>query len=55
MQQNRHDADYDPEATFLRNEVMDFINQIEEVIINFDNVPSIDRRAFAVYVLFRLR
>lgn len=55
MQQQRHNADYDPEATFQRNEVIDFIDETEEVITAFNNVPNIERRAFAVYVLFRLR
>ena len=55
MQQERHDADYDPEAAFQRNEGIDLIDETEEVITDLDGVPNRDRRAFSVYVLFRLR
>ena len=55
MQQQRHSADYDPEAAFQRNEVIDLIDQTESVITDFNGVAPRERRAFAVYVLFRLR
>ena len=55
MQRYRHLADYAPEATFEREEVLQLINETEQYISDFDAVPSIDRRAFAVYVLFRNR
>ena len=55
MQQKRHFADYDPETAFRRNEVIHLIDQTESVIAAFNAVPNIDKRAFAVYVLFRLR
>ena len=55
MQQYRHFADYAPEARFERDEVLQLIDQTEQSLSDFDDVPSIDRRAFAVYVLFRSR
>ena len=55
MQQRRHFADYDPETSFLREEVMQMIDETESVITTFNAVPNADKRAFAVYVLFRLR
>lgn len=51
----RHSADYDPAATYNRFEVLKIIEEIERVIPEFDAVPAIDRRAFAVYALFRTR
>ena len=55
IQQERHGADYDPEATFYRDEVLQLIEEAENAITQFDGVPSIDQRAFAVFVLFRSR
>ena len=55
MQQQRHEADYDPGAAFCRDEVLQLIDGVENAITQFDGVPSIDRRAFAVFVLFRSR
>lgn len=54
MQVQRHDADYNPGATFTRREVRRFINETEWHIARFESVPEQARRAFAVYVLFRL-
>lgn len=51
----RHNADYDPYATYSRFAVLQVIDGIERVIPEFDAVPAIDRRAFAVYALFRTR
>ena len=55
MQQERHLADYAPDATFLKSIVIARINDAEQVIRRFAVVPSKDRRAFAVYVLLPLR
>ena len=54
-QRRRHSADYNPAETYNRFEVLKFIEEIERVIPEFDAVPAIDRRAFAVYALFRTR
>ena len=55
MQQQRHFADYDPEAAFERSEVIDLIDHTASVIVDFNGVPARHKRAFAVYVLFRTR
>ena len=54
-QQLRHLADYDPDSSFTRREVLQFINETEEIIQAFDRAPADRRRAFAVHVLFRTR
>ena len=55
MQQKRHEADYDPDATFSKSDVIQDITDAEDVIRCFNSVPVRDRRAFAVYVLLPLR
>ena len=55
MQGQRHDADYNPGVTFTRSEVRRFINESERRITRFESAPEQARRAFAVYVLFRLK
>ena len=55
MQQKRHQADYDPEADYDKNFVLQDITDIAEVIAKFQRVPVKDRRAFAVYLLLPLR
>lgn len=55
MQTNRHAADYDPDASFVKSEVLDMISDAEIAINGFQNSPSKDRCAFAVYVLLNLR
>ena len=53
LQGNRHDADYNPSRTFTRHEVQKLIDESEASITAFENASEQDRRAFAVYVLFR--
>ena len=59
MQVMRHVADYDPEpgpeGSYTRAEVLEHIERSETAIHEFENAPSADRRAFAIYVLLRLR
>ena len=55
MQQKRHEADYDPDATFSKSDVIQDITDAEDVIRCFNSVPVRDRRAFAVYLLLPLR
>ena len=55
MQKKRHEADYDPDATFFKSDVIQDITDAEDVIRYFNSVPARDRRAFAVYVLLLLR
>ena len=59
MQRLRHIADYDPapdpETDFDRSHILYLIDETARVISDFQNADMIDRRAFAVFVLFRLR
>lgn len=55
MQRHRHYADYAPVTTFARSRVLLLIDQTEQIIARFNGAPVRDRRAFAIYLLFRLR
>ena len=55
VQRYRHQADYAPEAVFHRFRVLDLIDEAERVVAGLRSVPTIDRRAFAIHVLFRSR
>lgn len=54
-QQLRHLADYDPDTSLTRDEVLQLIDETEDIIQAFDRAPANRRRAFAVHVLFRTR
>ena len=51
MQIQRHDADYNPDSEFTKQDVIQNINEAENAINGFVRAPIKDRRAFAVYVL----
>ena len=55
MQVRRHEADYDPLATFSRSTVQQWIDETERVIDLFQQTQRLDRCAFAVFVLFKFR
>lgn len=55
MQTKRHSADYDPEAAFSKPEVIQDIDETENVIRQFPQASRKDRRAFAIYLLFKIR
>ncbi len=55
MQSQRHNADYDPLETFSRSDVLQLILETTLAIDGFNRARTLDRRAFAVLVLFRLR
>lgn len=57
MQRLRHIADYDPDpdADFIRNHIVQLIDETSRTITAFQGVDIIDRRAFSAFVLFRLR
>ena len=46
----RHDADYNPLASYTRSELLSDIYTAEAVIGNFKHAPLKDRRAFAAWV-----
>ena len=54
-QQMRRDADYDPDASFTRLEALRIIDVADRAIWDFERSDALDRRAFAVYVMFRSR
>lgn len=54
-QMKRHSADYDPDATFLKSDVIQDIDEAENAIMRFNEAPRNDRRAFAIYVLLDIR
>ena len=55
MQRERQDADYDPDITFSRSQVIRFINRVSDTIAGFNAADRGQRRAFSLYVLFRRR
>ena len=55
MQKERHRADYDPDGTYLKDEVIQDIAEAEYYVGRFNQVATKDRRAFAVYVLLNMR
>ena len=55
LQIKRHRADYDPNSRFFKNEVVQDILEVENVIRRFTMTPLKDRRAFAAYVLLPTR
>ena len=55
FQVKRHRADYDPNASFYKNEVIQDIHVAENVIRCFTKASPKDRRAFVAYVLLPIR
>lgn len=55
MQENRHNADYDPYYKLTRSQVRIEINNVQRVIAGFDACSNKDRRAFVALVLFKKR
>ena len=55
LQIKRHRADYDPNSRFFKNEVVQDILEVENVIRRFTMTPLKDRRAFVAYVLLPIR
>lgn len=55
MQIKRHDADYKPDGNYYKSSVQQDICDAEQVIRRFQSVPVKDRRAFAAFVLLKVR
>jgi hypothetical protein len=55
MQEQRHNADYEPSARFTRAEVIASIDNAEQAIRDFKKAKRQDRLAFAALVLLRRR
>ena len=55
LQSKRHLADYDPDAPFTKSGVREDIRAARDVIARFTRAPLKHRRAFAIYLLTKLR
>ena len=55
LQRLRHDADYDPFATFERPDVQNYILSAEDSIRKLVKADLKDRKAFIVWLLFANR
>ena len=55
LQRDRQNADYNPEAGFVRDNVQALITKAWRTIEDFEKLDLMDRRAFAVHVTFRTR
>ena len=55
MQEKRHRADYDPTSRFVLSDVRTLIARTERAIEEFGRASVKDRRAFAAFVVLKLR
>jgi hypothetical protein len=55
MQRKRHEADYAPDGYYYKSAVSIDIAATRKVIEDFAGTPAKDRRAFAAWVLFKVR
>ena len=55
MQAKRHEADYNPDARFVKSAVSADIRAVAVTIDDFEVADAKDRRAFAVWVLLKER
>lgn len=53
MQEERHNADYDPESRYTRPGVLVLIDNCEQAIVALKAEPRSDRKAFSVWVLLQ--
>ena len=55
MQRQRHEADYNPNATFTQSAVQQSITETRNTISRLHAATPEDLRSFTVYLLLRLR
>ena len=55
MQTQRHEADYNPAATFYRTDVQTRIGAAEQALAGLTSCPISERRNFAAFVMHRGR
>ena len=55
LQDERHQADYDPVATFYKSDVQRLLVDARAILKEFENADRRERRTFAAFVLFRRR
>lgn len=53
LHKKREDADYNPNQRFYKSSCLVDLNYARSVIEDFERVPTKDKRAFAVLVLFK--
>ena len=55
LQQRRHEADYNPGATFDLSQVNQLIDDAEDALVGFNNAPPDEIRLFITYLTSRPR
>ena len=55
LQDQRHQADYDPVAAFYKSDVQRLVANTRAVLDAFEGADRRERRAFAALALFRAR
>ena len=55
LQRRREVADYEPNAVHSRYHVASLVDEARQAVLHLENADARDRRAFALYVLLRLR
>ena len=55
LQRYRHEADYDPGATFTQSRVNQIIDDAEDALAGFNNAPPDEIRLFVAYLTSRPR
>ena len=55
LQQRRHQADYDPGATFTQTQASQIIDDAADALVGFNNAPLDEIRLFITYLTARAR
>ncbi|WP_213684901.1 hypothetical protein [Roseicyclus sp.] len=55
LQEDRHNADYDPTSRFQLSDVVQIIDVAEETVKLYRRTANKDRRAFAVWATMKAR
>jgi uncharacterized protein (UPF0332 family) len=55
LQQLRHDADYDPDAIFVKSDALDAIRLAKYGIARLETAPVLHQKAFVILVALRKR
>jgi len=53
LQERRNEADYDPFRKFAKEEVLAYVERAKATIAELKDVPNLDLRAFAIYLLLK--
>ena len=55
LQREREAADYEPDWTYSRYRAAEFVQEARKAVRHLNNADASDQRAFALYVLMRVR